>query len=652
MRVSGVAIRNFRRLENVQIDIEESASVFVGPNNSGKTSATAIFRCFLGGRDFKVHDFSVARMADFDAFVATGDAGRLPKISLDLWFTIDPESIAFGRVFTLLPKLSDFTRVGIRLSYEIEDAKKLRKQYEDAYPAQEDGTHAKALSQYLSLDGNLGRHYAVCYSSLDEKSQIGAPPQIVTSKLEPDEGKRLMKHLIRVEFVDAQRNINDDDSSRSNRLSSAFAAFYRKNLEQVRFPYIFVDEAQDTFEGIVAGLNLVCKGTGLPLIGYFGDPWQQIYDRSAGNFEPPEGGEVITKTENFRCSKSVIRLLNAYRGDVEQYAAGENKGCEGSVEFLLVRAEEPTEPRKRYSEEQIERALSRMDAAVADWGWIGRDDVVKLFLARQMIARRLGFADLNRLFTGDYASTRAQDAFEVGEHFLLKPFLSTICPLITAQEEGDGRKIINLLRRDSPAFAVDGLNAGKSLKLMIEASNALVVQLRAMWASETLGSILRFCIDKQIIQPSEKLCGHLDRAPRVEAFDEDVHGLDKGDWLADSLFQMMSSSVARYADYVDNNTAYSTQHGVKGEEYEKVMVVYDDIEAAWNQYSFSKVLTPLTAGEPTERQRSVTQKLAYVSFSRAKEDLRVLMFIPAPEEARAELINSKLLEPHQIRIAA
>lgn len=233
MKVSGIAIRNFRRLENVQIEIEERESIFVGPNNSGKTSATAIFRCFLGGRDFKIHDFSVARMADFDAFTATGDAEQLPKISLDLWFTIDPESIAFGRVFTLLPKLSDFTRVGIRLSYEVQDARKLHEHYDAAYPLKEDGTRAKALSQYLAIEGNLGRHFTVCYLSLDEKPQDGALPEIVTSPLDFDEGKRLLKHLIRVEFVDAQRNINDDDSSRSNRLSAAFAAFYRNNLEQV-----------------------------------------------------------------------------------------------------------------------------------------------------------------------------------------------------------------------------------------------------------------------------------------------------------------------------------------------------------------------------------------------------------------------------------
>ena len=233
MKVTLVAIRNFRRLENVEIDIEDRESIFVGPNNSGKTSATAIFRCFLGGRDFKIHDFSVSRMADFDAFVATGDAARLPAISLDLWFTIDPESIAFGRVFTLLPKLSDFTRVGIRFSYEIDDAGKLLEHYNAAYPQQEDGSRAKALSQYLALDGNLPRHSRTRFFSLDKQTGEEDATEIATSELEPEEGKRLVRHLIQVEFVDAQRNINDDDSSRSNRLSSAFAAFYRKNLEQV-----------------------------------------------------------------------------------------------------------------------------------------------------------------------------------------------------------------------------------------------------------------------------------------------------------------------------------------------------------------------------------------------------------------------------------
>ncbi len=422
-----------------------------------------------------------------------------------------------------------------------------------------------------------------------------------------------------------------------------------RRITGLRFPYILVDEAQDTFEGIVAGLNLVCSGAGLPLVGYFGDPWQQIYDRSAGSFAPPDGGEVITKAENFRCSKSVIKLLNAFRGDVEQYAAGDNKECEGSVEFVLIKAEEPTEPRKRYGEDQVERALAKMDAAVSDFGWSGREDVMKLFLARQMIARRLGFSELNRLFTGDFASSRAQEDFEAGDHFLLKPFLSTIVPLMAAHREGGSRKVIDVLRRESPGFAVDGPNSEKPLKAMVEISTALIDELQRLWNASTTGEILRFCVEKQVIKSSERLREHLGREPRSETFDDDLHALDKGDWLADAFFRLTSVQIDRYCDYMANNAAFSTQHGVKGEEYKKVLVVYDDVEAAWSHYSFNKSLTPLTAGEPTDRQRTLSRKLAYVSFSRATEDLRVLLFTSDPERARVELIESNLLQAGQIR---
>ncbi|MDD2468162.1 MAG: AAA family ATPase [Desulfobulbus sp.] len=73
MKITNIAIRNFRRLEQVTIGFEEDETVFVGPNNSGKTSATAAFRCFLGGKDFRVHDLSVSKIPVIDAF---GDGGE------------------------------------------------------------------------------------------------------------------------------------------------------------------------------------------------------------------------------------------------------------------------------------------------------------------------------------------------------------------------------------------------------------------------------------------------------------------------------------------------------------------------------------------------------------------------------------------------
>ncbi|MCS3748288.1 putative ATP-dependent endonuclease of OLD family [Xanthomonas arboricola] len=228
-----MSIHNFRRLENVKIDIEDNETIFVGPNNSGKTSATAIFRCFLGDREFKVHDFSIARIAEFDSFIESEGATLLPSISLDLWFDIDPTKIVFGQIYTLLPKLFDYTKVGVRVSYVAEDAKKLYSSYSAAYPALEDGSRAKSLSQYLALDKNLTRNYLIKYFSLErDGASSGKIEKVLEKKLDQDEGRQLLKKLVRVEFVDAQRNINDDESNRSNKLSAAFASFYRKNLEQ------------------------------------------------------------------------------------------------------------------------------------------------------------------------------------------------------------------------------------------------------------------------------------------------------------------------------------------------------------------------------------------------------------------------------------
>ncbi|MEZ5710502.1 MAG: AAA family ATPase [Blastomonas sp.] len=424
-----------------------------------------------------------------------------------------------------------------------------------------------------------------------------------------------------------------------------------RRLIGVRYPFIFVDEAQDTFIPIVEGLNKTCAGLGLPLVGYFGDPWQQIYEGRAGNFEPPEDGLPITKVENFRCSPQVIAFLNLFRTDVEQVAAGPNAHVEGSVEIRLVRAEVPAGPRNRYSDDQLDRALIAMDRAIEDWGWGDNPDVIRLFLVRQMIARRLKFSGLHQLFTGKYASQRAQDDYESGEHYLLKPFLKTICPLMGAYGRGESRQTIDILRANSPAYDPQGINANRKLKEMIDQSITQLNDLAEIWGAGTIKEVLIYCRDNGLIGMSDRLTEQLDRTPRTEEYDEEIHGEEKGEWLADSFFAMPTSELLAYRDFIDENTPYSTQHGVKGEEYPNVLVVFDDVEASWNQYSFSKLLTPATAGEPTEGQQERGRKLAYVCFSRAEQHLKILFFTPSPEAARAELLEKGLFTADQIVIS-
>ena len=170
MKITKIAIRNFRRLERVTIGLEEDQTVFVGPNNSGKTSATAAFRCFLGGKDFRVHDLSVSKVPAIDAFGNGGDAKGLPTIELDLWFSIDSNHISFGRAFMLLPELSDdLDKVGIRLQYKPRDPTKMRNEYWSAYPELDNGKRNRTLFQFLGMDSNLKHHYEFAYYSLEDR---------------------------------------------------------------------------------------------------------------------------------------------------------------------------------------------------------------------------------------------------------------------------------------------------------------------------------------------------------------------------------------------------------------------------------------------------------------------------------------------------
>lgn len=269
MIVTSIAIRNFRRLERVTIGFEEDETVFVGPNNSGKTSATAAFRCFLEGKDFRVHDISVSKVPAIDAFGDSGDAKNLPMIELDLWFSIDSNHISFGRAFMLLPELTDeLGKVGIRLKYQPRDPEKMRQAYWTAYPASDDGKRSRTLSRFLGTDSNLKQHYEIAYYSLDDSGE-----ETVETPLDSKEGKSLLSNLLRVDFVDAQRSVNDDEASRSNRLSTAFTAFYKKNLEQAeveKSAYQVIDENNqkltEHYATHFSGLMDVIKGIGVPSI--------------------------------------------------------------------------------------------------------------------------------------------------------------------------------------------------------------------------------------------------------------------------------------------------------------------------------------------------------------------------------------------------
>lgn len=67
MRIEKVKVEGFRLLQDVEIMLEDSSTVVVGRNNSGKTSLTDVFDRFIGqsGARFRLEDFSAASRTKF-----------------------------------------------------------------------------------------------------------------------------------------------------------------------------------------------------------------------------------------------------------------------------------------------------------------------------------------------------------------------------------------------------------------------------------------------------------------------------------------------------------------------------------------------------------------------------------------------------------
>jgi predicted ATP-dependent endonuclease of OLD family len=250
MHIETLRIHNFRRLKDVQIDLAADISIFVGANNSGKTSASHALQLFMAAsrERFSVHDFSAESWAAMDAFGDGVDGAALPTISLDIWFHVDAPDL--HRVVDLLPSLAwEGTLVGLRVEFAANDAAPLlvnfREARERAHANIRPGANGGAdyhpsprtLREYLA--DNLRREYELRYYVLD-RAQFGVTfeeaANYVPLLLTPDKGrggKDILNSLLRVDFLHAQRHLTDAAAgSRAEDLSRCLSRFYERNLEK------------------------------------------------------------------------------------------------------------------------------------------------------------------------------------------------------------------------------------------------------------------------------------------------------------------------------------------------------------------------------------------------------------------------------------
>ena len=155
-------------------------------------------------------------------------------------------------------------------------------------------------------------------------------------------------------------------------------------------------------------------------------------------------------------------------------------------------------------------------------------------------------------------------------------------------------------------------------------------QLEAL-RSKNILDVIEFLMDSDLVTVPDE----------IEAWYESCKGdPDKKyrDGTIKDFYDIPYAQVINAIKFFEPDAMFSTEHGVKGEEYDSVLYV---IGRGWNNYAFDKQLyldeKCLRGDDLARYQRN--RNLFYVCCSRAKKNLALLITVEANAEFRKYLSN-------------
>lgn len=270
MKIAHIDIQNFRKLKACRIELAGESTIFVGANNSGKTSAMDALIMFLKKtkrKELSTTDITLSNWTAINQIGAgwissdeehdpdlTLDTWRVQLPSIDVWLEVGESQIHY--VSHILPTLDwDGGLLGVRLILEPKDLEKLYKAYVSAHLAAketvadrqvEDGEKAPSLlalwptSMRDFLDRKLQEFFTVSTYVLDPVLAYDAQPQPFTGHMEaldvdPFDG------LFKIDIINAQRGFSDPNAGEGaantdRRLSSQLRQYFDKHLDPNELP--------------------------------------------------------------------------------------------------------------------------------------------------------------------------------------------------------------------------------------------------------------------------------------------------------------------------------------------------------------------------------------------------------------------------------
>lgn len=374
-----------------------------------------------------------------------------------------------------------------------------------------------------------------------------------------------------------------------------------------KYPLILIDEYQDSFQSIINRFidYFISKGTG-PQFGFFGDAWQTIYQsNNACGLIDHDNLVVIPKGSNFRSAPRIVELLNNIRPELPQQSAVD----EFDGEVIVVTCEDYTGERRvdrNFKEDlpadELRRRINAITAHIK--ASVPEEETIKtLMITHKVLAAQQGYEKLLDIL---------QDGLRDKDDPFLLFFMETVEPVYKALQTSDMQLLFDTLKKRYPVTK-------KSEKLCWKALEQELAKVREKRAADVLKTV----IESDLIPIPPQVEGYYQlycTTPELIY----PNGVPIREFLELEYAQFLAS-----IDFLYPEAEFSTEHGVKGEEYDNIIFV---ISKGWNQYQFETYAPMINGSVPIPRGKEASfernRNLFYVCCSRPKK--RLVFFVSVP----------------------
>lgn len=411
-----------------------------------------------------------------------------------------------------------------------------------------------------------------------------------------------------------------------------------------RFPVLLIDESQDTKKELLdAFLALEDKYKGRFLIGLLGDVMQRIYLDGKERIQdsiPPDWVRPC-KRMNHRSRKRIVDLCNDIRKQtdgIEQESRHDKPG--GIVRVFIAGKDSDTAKTETIAQEQMSHFAD-------DENWNQTEKNKHLTLEHHMAAKRLGF---DSFFSPLYRISEYKQGVGDGSLSVLSPLLKIVLPLYQAHDEKNEFAVMQIVKKYSPVIK-EGIKehnfSGESLKQI----NTAVKKLLDLWddgADPKCIEILESIATTELFPLPNDIQILLSRDNGDLEYDEDSEDtLSQRIDALENAMQVPFSQLVQYHAYISGDASFDTHQGVKGLQFERVMVIINDDEAQGSTFNYEK-LWGITEKSPTDisneqqgKETTIdrTRRLLYVTCSRAIDGLAIVFYTDDLDAAYTQIVN-------------